>query len=94
MLPLQQAYEVKKSVLAYITATFRFKEKDVDDAFHRLVDISAQDEQQVTFAGREMRLTDGLPYGVEMHSVAQVKLHLRIFLAKSTESNGIFHVLK
>ena len=31
-------------------------------AFHRLVDISAQDEQQVTFAGREMRLTDGLPY--------------------------------
>ena len=38
MLPLQQAYEVKKSVLAYITATFRFKEKDVDDAFHRLVD--------------------------------------------------------
>ena len=41
MLPLQQAYEVKKSVLAYITATFRFKEKEVDDAFHRLVDSDA-----------------------------------------------------
>ena len=33
MLPLQQAREVHDSVIEYIKATFRFKEKDVSDAF-------------------------------------------------------------
>ena len=37
MLPLQQAYEVKESVLAYIEATFRFKEEKVHDAFYQLI---------------------------------------------------------
>lgn len=37
MLPLQQAYEVKESVLAYIEATFRFKEESVHNAFYKLI---------------------------------------------------------
>lgn len=37
MLPLQQAYEVKESVLAYLEATFRFKEENVHKAFYNLV---------------------------------------------------------
>lgn len=37
MLPLQQAYEVKESVLAYIEATFRFKEESVHKAFYQLI---------------------------------------------------------
>ena len=38
MLPLQQAREVRDSVLEYVKATFRFKEKDVDDAFKRFIE--------------------------------------------------------
>ena len=38
MLPLQQAREVRDSVIEYIKATFRFKEKDVSDAFYRLIE--------------------------------------------------------
>lgn len=38
MLPLQQAYEVKESVLEYIKATFRFKDKDVYDEFYRFIE--------------------------------------------------------
>lgn len=38
MLPLQQAREVRDSVIEYIKATFRFKEKDVSDAFYRFVE--------------------------------------------------------
>jgi DEAD/DEAH box helicase domain-containing protein len=33
MLPLQQAYEVKHSIIEYLKATFRFKEKAVQQAF-------------------------------------------------------------
>lgn len=33
MLPLQQAYEVKEAIRAYIKATFRLKDQDADDAF-------------------------------------------------------------
>lgn len=38
MLPLQQAREVRDSVIEYIKATFRFKEKDMSDAFYRLIE--------------------------------------------------------
>ena len=38
MLPLQQAREVRDSVIEYIKATFRFKEKDVSDAFDRFIE--------------------------------------------------------
>ena len=38
MLPLQQAYEVKTSVLEYIKATFRFKEAEVHNAFYRFIE--------------------------------------------------------
>ena len=38
MLPLQQAREVRDSVIEYIKATFRFKEKDVSDAFFRFIE--------------------------------------------------------
>ena len=47
MLPLQQAYEVKESVLAYIEATFRFKEEKVHDAFYQLI----RDPQNGLFKG-------------------------------------------
>ena len=43
MLPLQQAREVRDSVIEYIKATFRFKEKDVSDAFIVLSKIKAMD---------------------------------------------------
>lgn len=47
MLPLQQAYEVKESVLAYIEATFRFKEESVHKAFYQLI----RDPQNGLFKG-------------------------------------------
>ena len=33
MLPLQQALEVRDSIIEYIKATFKFKEKDVSDPY-------------------------------------------------------------
>lgn len=41
MLPLQQAREVRDSVIEYIKATFRFKEKSVGDAFYRFIEDKA-----------------------------------------------------
>lgn len=38
MLPLQQAREVRDSIIEYIKATFKFKEKDVGDAFYRFIE--------------------------------------------------------
>src|SRR5665647_26632 len=37
MLPLQQAYEVKYSILEYLKATFSFKDKAVHEAFYKFV---------------------------------------------------------
>lgn len=37
MLPLQQAYEVKESILEYIRTTFRIKDRDVNDAFYKFI---------------------------------------------------------
>jgi DEAD/DEAH box helicase domain-containing protein len=37
MLPLQQAYEVKHSILEYLKATFSFKEKSVHEAFYTFI---------------------------------------------------------
>ena len=37
MLPLQQAYEVRSSVLEYIKATFQFKDADVGKAFTGII---------------------------------------------------------
>jgi DEAD/DEAH box helicase domain-containing protein len=37
MLPLQQAYEVKHSILEYLKATFSFKDRKVHEAFYRFV---------------------------------------------------------
>jgi len=37
MLPLQQAYEIKQSILEYLKATFGFKEKVVSDAFYDFI---------------------------------------------------------
>lgn len=37
MLPLQQAYEVKQSILEYLKATFSFKEKAVSEAFYNFI---------------------------------------------------------
>jgi DEAD/DEAH box helicase domain-containing protein len=38
MLPLQQAYEVKQSIIEYLKATFSFKEKVVSDAFYSFIE--------------------------------------------------------
>ncbi len=43
MLPLQQAYEVKHSLIEYLKATFRFKDKGVHDAFYDFI-IHSEDE--------------------------------------------------
>ena len=40
MLPLQQAQEVRTSILEYIKATYRFKDKDVSDAFYSFIEDS------------------------------------------------------
>ena len=42
MLPLQQAYEVKQSILEYLKTTFSFKGKIVSDAFFRFI-VSPED---------------------------------------------------
>ncbi len=47
MLPLQQAREVRDSIIEYIKATFRFKEKVVGDAFYRFI----QDKEDGLFKG-------------------------------------------
>ena len=38
MLPLQQAYEVRESILEYIRATYRFKDRNVGDAFYQFIE--------------------------------------------------------
>lgn len=38
MLPLQQAYEVKQSIIEYLKATFSFKEKEVSEAFYDFIE--------------------------------------------------------
>ena len=38
MLPLQQAREVRDSIIEYIKATFKFKEKDVSNTFYRFIE--------------------------------------------------------
>lgn len=47
MLPLQQAREVRDSIIEYIKATFKFKEKDVSNAFYRFI----QDKNDGLFKG-------------------------------------------
>jgi len=47
MLPLQQAYEVKHSIIEYLKATFSFKDKAVHDAFYKFV----TDEEDGIFKG-------------------------------------------
>jgi hypothetical protein len=38
MLPLQQAYEVKYSIIEYLKATFGFKEKAVQKSFNEFIE--------------------------------------------------------
>lgn len=47
MLPLQQAFEVKQSIIEYLKATFWFKEKTVYDSFYRFI----EDPQEGIFKG-------------------------------------------
>jgi DEAD/DEAH box helicase domain-containing protein len=47
MLPLQQAYEVKHSILEYLKATFSFKDRKVHDAFYKFI----TDENEGIFKG-------------------------------------------
>ena len=57
MLPLQQAREVRDSVIEYIKATFRFKEKDVSDAFYRFI----EDKENGLFKGPYVSLKTPFP---------------------------------
>jgi len=59
MLPLQQAYEIKYSIIEYLKATFNFKEREVNEAFHRLVN----DEHDGLFKGPYISLK--LPFVVQ-----------------------------
>jgi DEAD/DEAH box helicase domain-containing protein len=52
MLPLQQAYEVKQSILEYLKATFNFKEEDVSKAFYDFI----QDQNSGIFKGQYISL--------------------------------------
>ena len=56
MLALQQAYEVKVSIIEYLKATYTFQDKDVEEAFLRLI----EDEQNGMFKGPYVSLK--LPY--------------------------------
>ena len=47
MLPLQQSFEVKQSILEYLKATFSFKEKETSDSFYGFI----EDEQHGMFKG-------------------------------------------
>ena len=42
MLPLQQAYEVKQSLLEYLKATFSFKDRAVHQAFYKFINHSEE----------------------------------------------------
>ena len=59
MLPLQQAYEIKYSIIEYLKATFNFKEREVNEAFHRFVN----DEHHGLFKGPYISLK--LPFVVQ-----------------------------
>ena len=37
MLPLQQAFEVKESILEFIRTTYEFKDSDVHKAFYEFI---------------------------------------------------------
>jgi len=52
MLALQQAYEVRASILEYLKATFTFKEKEVGQAFRQFI----EDEQHGLFKGPYLSL--------------------------------------
>lgn len=52
MLPLQQAYEVKHSILEYLKATFSFKDKAVHEAFYNFIN----DEENGIFKGAYVSL--------------------------------------
>jgi DEAD/DEAH box helicase domain-containing protein len=47
MLPLQQSFEVKQSILEYLKATFSFKEKETSDSFYGFI----EDEEHGMFKG-------------------------------------------
>jgi len=59
MLPLQQAYEIKYSIIEYLKATFDFKERDVNHAFLRFIN----DEKEGLFKGPYISLR--LPFVVQ-----------------------------
>lgn len=59
MLPLQQAYEIKYSIIEYLKATFNFKEREVNEAFFRFIN----DELDGLFKGPYISLK--LPFVVQ-----------------------------
>lgn len=52
MLPLQQAYEIKHSILEYLKATFSFRDREVEEAFYRFV----SDQEDGIFKGPYLSL--------------------------------------
>jgi len=63
MLPLQQAHEVKQSILEYFKATFNFKEKPVADAFYNFI----EDPKEGLFKGPYVSLK--LPFETTTHKI-------------------------
>jgi DEAD/DEAH box helicase domain-containing protein len=64
MLPLQQAYEVKQSILEYFKATFNFKEKPVADAFYNFI----EDPKEGLFKGPYVSLK--LPFETTSNQIS------------------------
>jgi len=71
MLALQQAYEVKVSIIEYLKATYTFQDKDVEDAFLRLI----EDEQDGMFKGPYVSLK--LPYRKYQGDLKDLKISIR-----------------
>ncbi len=91
MLPLQQAREVRDSIIEYVKATYRFKEKAVGDAFYRFI----EDKEDGLFKGPFVSLKtpfvsateeesrhipldiapDFPPYKHQLQAFAQLTLH-------------------
>lgn len=70
MLPLQQTYEVKHSILEYLKATFGFKDKSVQEAFYRFI----ADKKDGIFKGPYVSLK--LPF-VKLTAEQTIPLEIR-----------------
>ena len=82
MLPLQQAFEVKQSILEYIKATFSFKERETSDSFYGFI----QDVEHGMFKGPYVSLKLPFKTNNESESIPlDIKPKLKASLVASFE---------